>query len=155
MWRVLLVCALVLGTGCSASAVQQQQQSVVSLEDTGRIEAMADAITSAWANSLHPGLIQQDVKVMRQIFKAVEEFHADGSVIDMALWRPALREKVPAKYQDVSIVLVGLLSIELNRHGVQKQPISEDVMNDGMKILIAVEAGALAAMERYVGVMHT
>lgn len=145
----MLAVTALLFTGCATTVKNADGTVSVTEADYMGIQLMASASIAAWAAASKNGLSKNDVETVVRVLTIIEEFHADGEYIDVSVWTAEVQKQfIQPRYQSLAIVMVQLISYELERYGVATTvPTPTNIPG---KILKAIRTGVMVALAPYV-----
>ncbi len=144
-----LVMGLLIGAGCTVTQLNADGTRQVVEPDYALIQLSATASVAAWAATQRDGINRDDATAVVSILNVIEEFHADGSLLEPAKWTVVIQQQLKPRYQALAVVMVSLVAHELDKYGVAMKVPAAD--NTAGKIIKAVRDGVLLGLSPYLG----
>lgn len=143
----ILVLSAFLFTGCATTTLNPDGTVSFTDVDYQSIQLMSSASVAIWAASQKDGIKKTDAEAITKLLDILENFREDGSPLNIEAWSTAIKADVPLRYQALSIVVVQLLELQLEKYKVSMTvPVAGDTAS---KIMQAVRAGAMQALAPY------
>lgn len=142
----VMIGVMLLGA-CVGTVLKPDGTKVVQEVDTATISLMSTAAIAAWAASQPNGLTSQDAETTVRILAVLEDFHADGTAIDLAQLGRVTTTELPKRYQPIAMVLAALIEHQLALHGVSTTVPNAD--NAAGKVMKAIHEGVMLGLSPY------
>lgn len=147
LFGVAIMIAVMLLGACVGTVLRPDGTKVVQEADTATISLMATAAIAAWAASQPNGLTTAEAQTAVKILGVLEEFHVDGTPIDLEQMGRVSATELPKRFQPLAMVLAALIEHQLAVHGVSTTIPKAD--NTAGKIMQAIHDGALLGLAPY------
>lgn len=144
---VAVMVGVMLMSACVATVLKPDGTKVVQEVDTATISLLSTAAIAAWAASQPNGITTQEARTVVKILGVIEDFHDDGTPIDLAQFGRVAAAELPERYKPIAMVLAALIEHQLAVHGVSTTVPKPD--NSAGKIMKAIHDGVMMGLAPY------